>query len=78
MIGICLIIRSAAENSNINEFILWSAAGTLVLFIAYMLFEFFTPVFRIDREIEAGNTAAGVIALAVSVGVSLVITACMG
>lgn len=78
IIGICLIIRAAANNSNINEFMIWSALGTLLLFIAYMLFEFFTPVFRIDREIEAGNTAAGVIAMAVVVAVSLVISACMG
>lgn len=77
IIAICIVLRSAVSSYSINEFILWSALGNLLLLTAYVLFEFLTPVFRIDREIKQGNTAAGIIALAIAVAVSLVVSACM-
>ncbi len=73
--GICIIIRSVADKTNIYDFILWSFIGTLLLFIAYVLFEFVTPVFRIDREIEARNLAVGIISMCISISLSLVIAA---
>ncbi|WP_238996532.1 DUF350 domain-containing protein [Paenibacillus pinistramenti] len=75
--GICVILRSAAAYPGINEFILWSSLGTLLLFIVYLLFEFFTPVFKIDEEIRARNTAAGVISMTISIPLALVIAACL-
>ncbi len=75
--GICLILRSAASYPGINDFIKWSCFGTLLLLIAYLLFEFFTPVFKIDEEIKSRNTAAGVISVFISVSLALVIAACM-
>ncbi|MMZ64458.1 hypothetical protein D3C80_1614230 [compost metagenome] len=56
---------------------LLSFIGAVLLFGAYILFEFLTPVFQIDKEIADGNVAVGFISLAVSVSVSFVIGACI-
>ncbi|RUT28468.1 DUF350 domain-containing protein [Paenibacillus zeisoli] len=77
--GICNIIRySAALHGTIYDFMIWSFAGTILLFISYILFEFVTPVFRIDREIAEDNRAVGIIALGISVSLSFVIGASLG
>jgi len=76
--GISNVIRYAAAHSPIYEFMIWSLVGAVLLFAAYILFEFLTPVFRIDEEIANGNIAVGFIAMSVSVSVSFLIGACIG
>ncbi len=75
--GLCNILRFATARSSIYEFMAWSFVGAFLLFLAYIMFEFVTPVFQIDKEIAAGNVAVGFIAMAVSVSVSYVIGACI-
>ncbi|RCX17437.1 putative membrane protein [Fontibacillus phaseoli] len=75
--GLCNILRFATARSTIYEFMAWSFVGAFLLFLAYIMFEFVTPVFRIDKEIAEGNVAVGFIAMAVSVSVSYVIGACI-
>lgn len=76
--GISLIIRSAANEPTIYDFILWSSLGIGMLFVAYVLFQFLTSVFKVDKEIAAGNVAVGFIAMTVSISVSYLIGACIG
>ncbi|WP_187377794.1 DUF350 domain-containing protein [Paenibacillus senegalimassiliensis] len=73
--GLSNIIRYAADHPSIYDFMIWSSVGAGLLLAAYVLFEFLTPVFRIDEEIANGNTSVGFIALAVSVSVSFLIGA---
>ncbi|GIP22480.1 UPF0719 transmembrane protein YshE [Paenibacillus sp. J22TS3] len=73
--GICNIFRYAASYGSIYDFMIWSSIGTALLFVSYLLFEFVTPVFRIDREIAEDNRAVGIIALGISVSLSFVIGA---
>ncbi|MNW52475.1 hypothetical protein D3C74_299960 [compost metagenome] len=75
--GLCNVIRYAVSEPSIYDFMLISFLGAILLFGAYILFEFLTPVFKIDKEIASGNTAVGFISLAVSVSVSFVIGACI-
>ncbi|MNZ43702.1 hypothetical protein D3C78_613100 [compost metagenome] len=75
--GLCNVIRYAVSEPSIYNFMLISFLGAILLFGAYILFEFLTPVFKIDKEIANGNTAVGFISLAVSVSVSFVIGACI-
>lgn len=75
--GLCNIIRYAAARTSIYDFMAWSFVGAFLLFLAYIMFEFMTPVFRIDKEIAEGNVAVGFIAMAVSVSMSYVIGACI-
>jgi putative membrane protein len=75
IIGIGVILCASATYSSIYDFMLWSCIGILLLFAGYMLFEFFTPVFRIDQEIKQRNTAAGMVAFCISVPLALIIAA---
>ncbi|WP_341278810.1 DUF350 domain-containing protein [Paenibacillus sp. FSL H8-0537] len=72
--GICNIFRFSIEaNDSIYQSMIWGAFGFLILLGAYFLFEFLTPVFRIDDEIARDNRAVGLIAMVISVSLSYVI-----
>jgi len=74
--GICNIFRFSIEaNDTIYESILWSAIGFVLLIVAYFLFEFFTPVFKVDDEIGKDNRAVGLLSLVLSVSLSYIIGA---
>lgn len=74
--GICNIFRFSIEaNDSVYESIIWSVFGFVLLLAAYFLFEFLTPVFRIDEEMKQGNKAVGLIAMLISVSLSYVIGA---
>ncbi len=74
--GICNIFRFSIEaNDTIYQSILWSAVGFVLLLVGYFLFEFFTPVFRVDEEIGKDNRAVGLLSLVLSVSLSYIIGA---
>ncbi|MBD7962558.1 MAG: DUF350 domain-containing protein [Bacillota bacterium] len=72
--GIANIFRySIAQNDSILMMITWSAYGFILLLIGYFIFEFLTPKFQIDKEIENDNRAVGFISMIISIGLSFVI-----
>jgi len=74
--GICNIFRfSISINSSIYEQLLWGVYGFIILIVAYFLFEFMTPIFKIDKELENDNRAIGFIAMVISISLSYVIGA---
>ena len=74
--GICNIFRfSIQSNETVYESMTWATFGFALLLAAYFLFEFLTPVFRIDDEIQKDNRAVGFIAMVISVALSYVIGA---
>lgn len=74
--GIANIFRFSIEHhDSFLSTIEKGAFGFLLLVIGYFIFEFLTPSFKIDREIENGNVAVGLIATVISVGLSFVIGA---
>lgn len=74
--GICNIFRFSIEaNDTIYQSLVWGAFGFIILLVAYFLFEFLTPVFRIDDEIAKDNRAVGLIAMIISISLSYVIGA---
>jgi putative membrane protein len=74
--GICNIFRFSIEaNDSVYQSMIWGAFGFVILMAAYFLFEFLTPVFRIDEEIARDNRAVGLIAMIISVSLSYVIGA---
>ncbi|MBN2979897.1 MULTISPECIES: DUF350 domain-containing protein [Cohnella] len=74
--GICNVFRFSIQNNDtIYESMLWAGAGFVLLLAAYFLFEFLTPVFRIDDEIAKDNRAVGLISLLLSVSLSYIIGA---
>lgn len=74
--GVANIFRFSISNHNtLPEMIGWGLYGFTLLVIAYVLFEFMTPHFKVDEEIGADNRSVGFISLTISVGLSFVIGA---
>lgn len=74
--GICNIFRFSIEaNDTIYQSLVWSGVGFVLLLVAYFLFEFLTPVFRIDEELAKDNRAVGFLAMVLSVSLSYIIGA---
>ncbi|WP_018921671.1 DUF350 domain-containing protein [Salsuginibacillus kocurii] len=57
--------------------LLWGIYGFALLILGYMIFEFLTPLFKVDKELAADNRAVGFIAFVLSVALSFVIGASM-
>ncbi|HSJ38154.1 MAG TPA: DUF350 domain-containing protein [Planococcus sp. (in: firmicutes)] len=74
--GVTNIFRYSIEQHNsFPEMIGWGVFGFGLLIFAYVLFEFLTPKFKVDEEIEKDNRSVGFISLTISVGLSFVIGA---
>jgi putative membrane protein len=74
--GIANIFRYSIENHDtLLMMIGWGLFGFLLLLIGYFIFEFLTPTFKIDEEIEKDNRAVGLISMTISIGLSYVIGA---
>ncbi|WNB93937.1 DUF350 domain-containing protein [Bacillus sp. NEB1478] len=72
--GIANIFRySIGQNDSIVTMITWGVFGFVLLLIGYFIFEFLTPKFQIDKEIENDNKAVGFISMIISIGLSFVI-----
>lgn len=76
ILGVCNIFRYSIEcHSTLIEMIGWGLYGFILLIFAYILFEFLTPRFKVDEEIEKDNRSVGFISFSISVGLSFVIGA---
>lgn len=74
--GVTNIFRYSIEQHNtLPEMIGWGLYGFGLLIFAYILFEFLTPKFKVDDEIENDNRSVGFISMMISVGLSFVIGA---
>lgn len=74
--GIANIFRySIQHNDSLLTMIGWGVFGFVLLLIGYFIFEFLTPTFNIDEEIQRDNRAVGFIAMIISIGLSFVIGA---
>ncbi|KIL44641.1 DUF350 domain-containing protein [Jeotgalibacillus soli] len=74
--GIANIFRySIDQHDSLLAMIGWGMFGFMLLLIAYFMFEFLTPKFRVDEEIKNNNRAVGLISMVISVGLSYVIGA---
>lgn len=76
ILGVCNIFRYSIErHTSLAEMIGWGLYGFVLLIFAYILFEFFSPKFKVDEEIEADNRSVGFISFTISLGLSFVIGA---
>jgi putative membrane protein len=72
--GIANIFRySISQNDSLLMMVMWGVFGFILLLIGYFIYEFLTPKFQIDKEIENDNRAVGFISMVISVGLSFVI-----
>ncbi|MCK0471379.1 DUF350 domain-containing protein [Halalkalibacter sp. APA_J-10(15)] len=74
--GVVNIFRHSIEHSDsLFTMLGWGVFGFLLLLFSYFIFEFLTPSFKVDEEIERDNRAVGLIAMLLSIGLSYVIGA---
>ncbi|WP_066292632.1 DUF350 domain-containing protein [Bacillus sp. FJAT-29937] len=74
--GIANIFRhSIMINDSLFTMISWGVFGFFLLLTGYFIFEFLTPKFKIDDEIEKNNKAVGFISMVISIGLSYIIGA---
>ncbi len=74
--GVANIFRfSITHHNTLWTSLMWGVIGFLLLLSAYFIFEYLTPKFKVDQELEKGNIAVGVISMMISVGLSFVIGA---
>jgi putative membrane protein len=72
--GLSNIFRySISNHDSLLTMLGWGMFGFLLLLIGYFIFEFLTPKFKIDEEIEKDNRAVGFISMVISIGLSYVI-----
>ncbi|MDW0110418.1 DUF350 domain-containing protein [Sporosarcina aquimarina] len=74
--GVANIFRYSIEQHNsLPQMIGWGMFGFTLLIFAYVLFEFLTPMFKVDEEIAQDNRSVGFISMVISIGLSFVIGA---
>ena len=77
--GLANIFRYSIEhNDNLLRMLGWGIYGFVLLLVSYFIFEFLTPKFRIDDEIEQDNRAVGFISIFISIGMYYVIGSGIG
>ena len=77
--GVANIFRYSIDNhDSLLVMIGWGLYGFFLLLVGYFIFEFLTPKFNIDKEIQSDNRAVGFISLVISIGLSFVIGAGIG
>lgn len=76
LFGVSNILHySIMHNDGILFMLLWGFYGFVLLILSYLIFEFLTPMFKVDEEISHDNRAVGIISFIISVGISFVIGA---
>ncbi|CAM3752239.1 DUF350 domain-containing protein [Mesobacillus zeae] len=74
--GVANIFRhTILQHDSLITMVGWGVFGFVLLLAGYFIFEFLTPGFRIDDEIEKDNRAVGFLSLVISVGLSYIIGA---
>jgi len=74
--GICNLFRFAIlNNDSLLHSLIWAGYGFILLLVAYFIFEFLTPYFKIDEEIQKDNKAVGLLSMMISISISYVIGA---
>jgi putative membrane protein len=77
--GITNIFRFSIEhNDTFVTMMISGIFGFSLLLIGYFIFEFLTPKFKIDDEIQVDNRSVGFISMVISIGLSYVIGAGIG
>lgn len=74
--GVANVFRhSIMQHDTLLTMIGWGIYGYILLLLGYFIFEFLTPKFNIDEELQKDNRAVGLIAMVISIGLSYVIGA---
>lgn len=74
--GVANVFRySIIHKDSIISMLGWGTFGFILLMFVYYLFEFLTPGFNVDKELEKDNRAVGLLSFIISVSLSYIIGA---
>jgi putative membrane protein len=74
--GICNIFHYIIPRyESLYDALVWALYGYGLLLLAYFIFEFLTPVFKVDDELSKDNRAVGLLSMMISISLSYVIGA---
>jgi len=74
IVGVAIILAFSIYHSDtLWKTFSWGVFGFILQLLAYYLFEFFTPQFKVDDEIGKDNRAVGLLSMFISIGLALVI-----
>lgn len=77
--GVANVFRhSIMANDSVLTMLAWGAYGFVLLLFVYFIFEFLTPRFKVDEELENNNKAVGLVSFILSVSLSYIIGATIG
>jgi putative membrane protein len=65
---------AAYTNTSIWFMMLWFAVGYVCLIVAYWVFEWVTPGFKISEQLQKGNVAVGILLSMVFIGFAFAIS----
>lgn len=76
IIGICIILGFAIySNDLLLDAVIWGLFGVVLQMAVYFIFEFLTRSFSVETQLKKGNVSVGMISLAVSIGLAIVVGA---
>jgi putative membrane protein len=74
LLGLCIIIAMVSLSSHDwISMLVWSAVGIVIQCLVYLLFDLFTPKFKVCEEIAKGNMAVAQLLRSIILGTSIVI-----
>lgn len=74
LVGIAIILAfSIYHKDSLWSTFVWGLFGFMLQLLAYYLFEFFTPKFKVDDEIEKDNRAVGLLSFLISISFAIII-----
>lgn len=74
LIAIAIILGfSIYHNDSLWSAFVWGLFGFVLQLLVYYLFEFFTPKFKVDEEIEKDNRAVGLLSFLISISFAIVV-----
>lgn len=74
--GVANVFRySIMHNDSVMEMLAWGTIGFILLIFVYFIFEFLTPGFKVDEELEKDNRAVGFLSFILSISLSFIIGA---
>ncbi|MDQ0256448.1 putative membrane protein [Evansella vedderi] len=74
--GIANVFRhSIMHNDSVISMLGWGTFGFALLVFVYFIFEFLTPGFKVDEELQKDNRAVGLVSFMLSVALSYIIGA---
>jgi putative membrane protein len=65
---------AAYTNTSIWFMMLWFAVGYVCLIVAYWVFEWVTPGFKISEQLQKGNVAVGILLSMVFIGFAFAVS----